>query len=215
MHHYNLTLLSRYLDNANEKLAKNAKAISVSSLTIGAGWLDPVVQYDSSYEYIVKPGNPYGINVLPAQDSQDRLYQLLRGKGNCNDRNTKCNKLNRDDVCLEAYVYCVAEYYDTISSLTRTETDIRYNSGSYSAPWIYANYLNDDAVRAALGVYVSYSDYSYGVSRAFSTTGALARRAGALTALQEMIKQGKTVFMYSPDADMSVSRSVLCHGFVR
>lgn len=195
----------RYLDTANKKLPKGSKSMSVASLTIGSGWLDPIVQYDSSYKYIVSPGNPYGINLLPSPDAQARLKQFLQGAGNCNTRNTQCNTSNRNDVCLEAYVYCVAEYYDAISTLDRTESDIRYSATSQVAPYAYVDYLNDDAVRAALGVYVSYSDYSYGVSRAFSTTGALARRAGSLTALQTMIKQGKTVFLYAPDADMAVS----------
>ncbi|PNS13881.1 Carboxypeptidase Y [Sphaceloma murrayae] len=198
-----LPLYSQYFERRNKQLGtgKNArKPVSVSSLAINAGTIKPTLAYQYVYNYTID--NPYGVTILPSQTEVDRLNNVLNGKGNCLDRARSCNRVNRIDVCEDAYTYCEAELYDVYATSDRALDDIRYSVTSETTPTAYTKYLNQASVRSAIGAYVTYMDFNYAVSRAFLASGELVKTAGVIAALKAMLKQGKAVMLYGGDADV-------------
>ncbi|PSK57842.1 Carboxypeptidase Y A [Elsinoe australis] len=198
-----LPLYSQYFDQRNKNLGSGktaAKKIVVKSLSINAATLNPVKAYANVYNYTLN--NPYDVTILESQADLAHLQNVMNGKGNCLERARKCNKLNRIDICIEAYTYCEAEVENIINSSPRSYLDIRYANGAETVPSSYVKYLNTNAVRSAIGAYVTYFDFNYVVARAFLASGELVKNGGTMAAVKAMLQQGRSVMLYSGDADL-------------
>jgi hypothetical protein len=68
---------------------------------------DPLLQYQSYYNYTVSPGNTFDFTFFN-KTIQDEMYNNLYGKGNCVDQIKQCYATGRDDVCSIADSFCAS-----------------------------------------------------------------------------------------------------------
>ncbi|KAI1611383.1 carboxypeptidase D [Exophiala viscosa] len=194
-------IFSEYFETQNAKNISGAHNISLEGLLIGNGWYDPLIQYESYYNFSVSPGNTYGYDPLN-QSVKDQWYNNLYGPGNCYDQTVDCYNSGLNEICSAADNFCYEEVeylYDIY--LGRDEYDFRELVPDPFPPEFYVDYLNTDSVQAAIGAYVNFTESSTPVGNAFGSTGDDDREIGTVEALKALIKQGVKLVMYFGDAD--------------
>ncbi|KAK5111817.1 hypothetical protein LTR62_004737 [Meristemomyces frigidus] len=202
-------VFNEYLEEQNAKIAcgdlTGAHEIKLSTLLIGNGWYDPLVQYAAYYNFTVFPGNTY--DYFPFNSTiEDMMYNAMYGPGNCYDMTMDCYRTGLNDICSASDNFCANEVESILDNIaTRDEYDIRELSTTGSPdPFPYnffTAYLNTPKVQQAIGAYVNYSESSSTVGTAFGTTGDDDREDGTIEAVQALIKQGVYVVQYAGDAD--------------
>lgn len=194
-------VFSDFIATQNEKNLPRACKIYQKSLLIGNGWYSPLVQFQAHYNFTVSPGNTY--DYAPFNESvASQLYLNLYGPGNCVDRLKDCKTRGDDETCRAADGFCVDEVESLYKiHLNRNEFDIRELESHHFLTSFYREYLNDPAVRSAVGVAKNYSGLSDSVIAAFEATGDDARDLDTLENVAELIKKDIRVTMYAGDAD--------------
>ncbi|KAM0805136.1 putative carboxypeptidase 2 [Usnea florida] len=193
-------VFSEYIEAQNAKQAAGTKNISLKTLTIVNGWMNPIVQYAAYYNFTVDPGNTY--DYKPYNDSAaSELYSLVYGSGACVDQLENCAATGTNSVCAAADNYClqVEGFFDTITG--RDEDDIRELEPDPYPPENYVRYLNTPAVQAAIGAFVNYTEQSLAVAYNFNTTGDDGRIDGTTTDVLTLVENGVAVTMLYGDAD--------------
>ncbi|KAK5719720.1 hypothetical protein LTR17_015171 [Elasticomyces elasticus] len=190
-------------------LQQNAKGagqhINLRGLSVGNGWVEPLINYPAYYNYTVSPGNTFDYKPYNASVAA-QVYNQMFGKGNCIDQLKDCNTRGIDEICSSADAFCadVETIFDDITG--RDEYDIRELSPDPFPPTYFVQYLNTPKVQKAIGAYVNFT---YGVtlfggdatSVAFTTTGDDARSLGIIGKIQNLLKNGIQVLTYAGDAD--------------
>ncbi|TID25184.1 serine carboxypeptidase [Venturia nashicola] len=195
-------IINAYILEQNANLAKGAKEINLAGVLIGNGWHDPIIQFQSYYNYTVDPGNPYDIN--PYTDSQKaRLYNNLYGPGNCYDMLVDCNNRRTVEACAFSDYFCfgqVGRFFPVMSK--RDDYDFRYLSPNPFPPNFYNKYLNTPKVQQAIGAYVNWTEFSEAVARAFVSTGDDGRILSIYSDMKKILDANLTLMLYAGDADM-------------
>lgn len=175
--------------------------INLTSVMIGNGWYDPLIQYQAYYNYTVYPGNTYDYKPFNAS-VEAQMYNSLYGPGNCYDMTVMCNEMGWNDVCSYADAFCAAQVENVFDIVAeRDEYDIRYLSPDPFPPTYYVDYLNTPKVQEAIGAYVNFTESNNAVSLAFANTGDDDREYGTVKAAKSIYDAGVTVVMYAGDAD--------------
>ncbi|KAL8922365.1 MAG: hypothetical protein Q9208_005218 [Pyrenodesmia sp. 3 TL-2023] len=193
-------IFNEYIQTQNALDLQGTHKINLNSVLIGNGWFDPLIQYQSYYNFIVS-GNTY--NYYPYNSTiQAQVYNSLYGAGNCVDQIKDCNIRGINEICSAADNFCanhVEFVYDNV--LNRDEYDVRELSPDPFPYAFYVDYLNTPKVQAAIGAYVNFSEYSNAVATAFGGTGDDARELGTVQAISKLLQQNVTVMLYFGDAD--------------
>jgi carboxypeptidase C (cathepsin A) len=99
-------VFNEYIEQQNEKDIPGAHKINLETVLIGNGWFDPLIQYESYYNFTVFPGNTY--DYAPFNSSQvAEMYNNLYGPGNCADMIKDCYARGIDEICAFADLYCL------------------------------------------------------------------------------------------------------------
>lgn len=193
-------VFSEYIEAQNANPAGTTK-ISLETVTIVNGWVNPVIQYAAYYNFTVSPGNTYDYKPYNNSAASD-LYSTVYGSGGCVDQLENCVATGTNSVCAAADNFClnyVENFYDEVTG--RDEDDIRELEPDPYPPESYVRYLNDPTVQAAIGAYVNYTEQSVAVASAFNTTGDDGRLDGTTTDVLALVEKGVIVTMVYGDAD--------------
>ncbi|KAK4550531.1 hypothetical protein LTR36_000110 [Oleoguttula mirabilis] len=198
-------IFNEYLEQQNALIESGqlpgAHYIKLSTLLIGNGWYDPLVQYQAYYNFTVFPGNTYDYSPYN-QSIQNQIYTALYGKGNCYDMTIDCNTRKLDDICTAADNFCYYEIEAPLDNIPdRDEYDIRELQPDPFPYTFFSDYLNTPKVQQAIGAYVNYSESSSTVSAAFGSTGDDDREEGTVKDVRKLVEQGVYVVQYAGDAD--------------
>lgn len=195
-------MFNEYILEQNANLAEGAEEIDLAGVLIGNGWFDPLIQFESYYNFSVDPGNTY--DTAPFNASMKAWqYNNLYGPGNCYDMIVDCNARGINDICSFADNFCyrqVQAIFDTVSG-GRDEYDIRYLVPNPFPPSYYVDYLNTPKVQKAIGAYVNFTQTNNAVQTAFGNTGDDARVLSVITDMKKLIDANVTLVMYFGDAD--------------
>ncbi|CZS99758.1 related to carboxypeptidase [Rhynchosporium agropyri] len=194
-------IFNEYIEEQNAKNIPGAHKISLETVLIGNGWYDPLIMFQSHYNYTVSPGNTYDYSPFNASVKSE-LYDNLYGSGNCTDQIKNCAATGLNDICRAANAFCalyVENLYDKY--LGRDKHDIRFLSPDPFPSKFFIDYLNAPEVQAAIGAYQNFSESSLTVYDAFVTTGDESRESGTVEALNKLVSQNVTVMLYAGDAD--------------
>ncbi|KAE9993341.1 hypothetical protein EG327_005535 [Venturia inaequalis] len=194
-------VFNEYILEQNANLAEGARKINFAGVIIGNGWHDPLIQYQSYYNFTVNPGNTYDYD--PFTDSQKaRMYNNLYGPGNCYDQIADCYARGTNQDCSLADNFCARQVELLFDNLAkRDELDIRYLSPNPFPPEYFVKYLNTPKVRQGIGAYVNFSKSSNAVGLAFGSTGDGGRVLTILTDMKKLIDANMTLIMFYGDAD--------------
>lgn len=194
-------VFNSYILDQNAKKISGAININIDNVLIGNGWFDPLLQYESFYNYSIYPGNTYDYN--PYNDSvKAEWYNNVYGEGNCLDQTKECYRTGQNAICARADEFCYnkVEYlYDLYTG--RDEYDMRYLTPDPFPYNYFADYLNLPEVQSAIGAYQNYSMSSSTVSYAFGNTGDDDRESGTIEACRKLLAAGVQVMLYYGDAD--------------
>ncbi|KAI4181163.1 MAG: hypothetical protein L6R41_006788 [Letrouitia leprolyta] len=194
-------VFSAYIEEQNALNLPNTHEIHLNSVLIGNGWFDPLIQYQSYYNFTVYPGNTY--NYSPYNNTiQTQIYNSLYGKGNCVDQTKDCYARGINEICAAADSFCanLVEFpYDNI--LSRDEYDVRELTPDPFPYSFYVDYLNTPKVQSGIGAYVNFSEYSSAVGAAFGGTGDDDRESDTIEDIRRLLAQNITVMLYFGDAD--------------
>jgi carboxypeptidase D len=198
-------IINQYIQSQNALIAAGelpgAQHIDLRTLLIGNGWYDPLIQYQSYYNFTVYPGNTYDYSPYNTS-TQNRVYNALYGPGNCYDQTVDCNARGINSVCIAADSFCATEVETVLDNVPgRDQYDIRELTPDPFPYEYFAAYLNSEKVQKAIGAYTNYSDSSSTVGSAFSATGDDDREDGTVEAVRKLVEQGVYVVMYAGDAD--------------
>ncbi|RFU31025.1 hypothetical protein B7463_g5314, partial [Scytalidium lignicola] len=194
-------IFGEYIEQQNDLSIPGTRRINLKSVTIGNGWFDPVIQYQAYYNFTVFPGNTYDYSPFNAS-VESQMYNNLYGPGNCYDQLLDCKARGINEICSAADNFCfehVEFIYDQFAG--RDEYDMRELTPDPFPYEFYVDYLNTPEVLAAIGAFQNYTEGSTAVGNAFGSTGDDAREDGTVAAVQELIRQGVYVTMYTADAD--------------
>ena len=114
---------SEYIEQQNKKGIGHP--IHLKAVLIGNGWYDPVIQYQSYYNFTVHPGNTYDYDPFN-KTIQKQMYNALYAKGGCVDGIKECYATGDNKICSKHDNYCA----DNVEFLlddpaNRDEYDIR------------------------------------------------------------------------------------------
>ncbi|KAK5120178.1 hypothetical protein LTR85_006659 [Meristemomyces frigidus] len=198
-------IFNEYLETQNALIKSGelpgAHYIKLSTLLIGNGWYDPLIQYAAYYNFTVYPGNTY--DYAPYNESiQNMVYNAMYGPGNCYDMTVDCNTRGIDEICTAADNWCYYEVEAVLDNIPdRDEYDIRELQPDPFPYDFFSDYLNTPKVQQAVGAYVNYSESSSTVGSAFGSTGDDDREEGSTKDVTKLVEQGVYVVMYFGDAD--------------
>ncbi|KAI9660771.1 MAG: hypothetical protein M1831_003463 [Alyxoria varia] len=194
-------IISEYIEEQNARRIAGAHRIHLMTLAIGNGWYDPLIQFQSYYNYSVDPGNPYDYKPFNASVAQG-MYNALYGPGNCISQLQQCNTLGTDGICADADTFCARNVeYVLDDAANRDEYDIRELMPDPFPYSHFEDYLNTRKVQQAIGAFTNWSDSNPTVAKTFAATGDDAREAGTIEALRKLLRQNVTVALYAGDAD--------------
>ncbi len=194
-------VFSDYFIKQNKENIADAVNISLYSVLIGNGWVDPVIQFQAYYNFTVSPGNTYDLSFYNTS-IQQKLYDNLYGKGNCVDRLQTCEKYGDDNQCATADSFCISNVQSFLDNYAnRDEHDVRMLMPDPFPYPFYIEYLNRADVQAATGAFTNFTISSAVVSDAFSLTGDDGREVGAIQALRDLLHHDISVALYAGDAD--------------
>lgn len=179
-----------------------ALQIDRKAVLIGNGWMDPILQFESLYNFSINPGNTYDVQVL-IPEAHDQLSNALWGPRNCVDQLQQCRQTGRDDVCSAAGSWCTSMVDDDSNMLT-SRYDIRASINDTSPPRAACDiYLNSPEIQEALGVVTNFTWLSTVISQfTFPNTGSdVARYEGVMDDIRNLTNAGVYVTQYHGDAD--------------
>ncbi|EME50246.1 hypothetical protein DOTSEDRAFT_85449 [Dothistroma septosporum NZE10] len=191
---YHGPVFANYVLEQNAKNPMGTATLDLRGLSVGNGWLDPLIQFQAYYNFTVSPGNNFGFK--PFNESMEqRMYDTLHGDGNCLDQFLDCNDRRIDDICSAADNLCyddVDYLYDTLVPGLLPPTD-------------FVAYLNKPEIQEAIG---AFTDFSYltslgtgTVATAFGTTGDNASNFNIIEKNRRLVDQGVYVVHCAGDAD--------------
>lgn len=198
-------IFNEYLETQNALIKSGqlpgAHYIKLSTLLIGNGWYDPLVQYAAYYNFTVYPGNTYDYSPFN-QSIQNMMYNAMYGPGNCYDMTVDCYTRGINEICSASDNFCANEVEEILDNIAdRDEYDIRELQPDPFPYAFYVDYLNSPTVQQAVGAYVNFSDSSSTVGNAFGSTGDDDREEGTIEDVRKLIEQGVYVVQYAGDAD--------------
>lgn len=202
-------VFNEYIETQNALIQNGslpgAHAINLTSVLIGNGWYDPLIQYAAYYNFTVYPGNTYDYSPFDTS-TQIKMYNAMYGAGNCYDLTTACYETGVDEVCSYADNFCASEVEAVLDNEAgRDEYDIRELTPDPFPYEFYVAYLNTPEVLAAIGAFVNFSESSAYVGTAFGSTGDDDRASGTIEAVRKLVSQGVYVVEYAGDADCTCS----------
>lgn len=194
-------IFNDYFVKQNEKNIPEAKNISLQSVLIGNGWVDPVVHYQAFYNFTVSPGSTYDIPFYN-QSIQEKLYDNVWGQGKCVDQMNECAKNGDNEQCRTADGFCAENVESFLGRYAkRDEYDTRELNPDPFPYSFYVEYLNRADVQAAIGAFTNFSTSNSAVGDAFSTTGDDGRETGTIEAIRDLLHHDIAVALYAGDAD--------------
>ncbi|KAL8748725.1 MAG: hypothetical protein Q9184_007126 [Pyrenodesmia sp. 2 TL-2023] len=117
-------IFNGYIHTQNTSDLLRTHKFILNSVLIGNGWFDPLVQYQSYYDFIIS-GNTYSYypynSTIGAQ-----VYNGLYGAGNCVNQVKDCTNRGINEICSAADSFCASHLefvYDNV--LNRDEYDVR------------------------------------------------------------------------------------------
>ncbi|KAF1984927.1 putative serine carboxypeptidase [Aulographum hederae CBS 113979] len=194
-------VFSNYILKQNAANITGATHIDLAGVLIGNGWFDPLVQYESYYNFTVWPGNTYDATPVNASVA-NYMYNAMYGPGNCYDMTLDCYARGIDSICSAADNFCYSEVeyiYDIYTG--RDEYDVRELMPDPFPPEFYVDYLNSPDVLAAIGAYVNFTEGSPTVGTAFGATGDDDRLFDIYGDLRDIHASGAQLVLYFGDAD--------------
>lgn len=193
--------VAAYILKQNKHHIPHAIKLQLQSALIGNGWYDPMVQFQSFYNFTVYPGNTY--DVFPYNESIGRMiYDNLFGDGNCLAQIKNCYKSGQNAICRKADAFCTNHVQSALQRYAQRDVyDIRQIIPDPFPYERYTNYLNKEKVRKAIGALQNYTESSEMVSKSFTRTGDDGRRQGTLQDLKYLLHEGVTVTLHAGDAD--------------
>ncbi|KAF2772299.1 alpha/beta-hydrolase [Teratosphaeria nubilosa] len=198
-------IFNEYLEEQNALIKDGklpgAQEIKLSTLLIGNGWYDPLIQYGAYYNFSVSPGNTYDIDFF--NDSvKAQMYNSMYGPGNCHDMTLDCYTRGINDICTAADDFCANEVEEVLDIVAnRDEYDTRELQPDPFPYDFYVDYLNTAKVQQAIGAYVNFSESSSTVGNAFGSTGDDDREESTVQDVRKLVEQGVYVVQYAGDAD--------------
>nr|OQO19184.1 hypothetical protein B0A51_13920 [Rachicladosporium sp. CCFEE 5018] len=199
-------VFNEYIETQNALIRRGqlpgAQQISLSTVLIGNGWYDPLIQYQAYYNFTVSPGNTYDYSPYN-QSIQNQVYNALYGEGNCYDQTVYCYKSGINSICAAADNFCANNVEAVLDNIPgRDEYDIRELAPDPFPYSYWRPYLNSEKVQKALGAFVNYtSDGGNTVYNAFVNTGDDDRESGTIEACRALVSQGVYVVQFAGDAD--------------
>ncbi|CAK1362107.1 unnamed protein product [Cercospora beticola] len=198
-------IFNAYIESQNDLIEKSslpgAHHIKLSTLLIGNGWYDPLVQYAAFYNFTVFPGNTYDYDPYN-QSTKNQLYNAMYGPGNCYDRTLDCYNRGINEICSAADTFCANEVESVLDNVAnRDEYDIRELSPDPFPYSYYVDYLNTPKVQQAIGAFVNFSESNSAVGNAFGSTGDDDRESGTIAAVRSLVEDGIYVVQFAGDAD--------------
>jgi carboxypeptidase D len=199
-------VLADYILEQNGKNSSHAN-LDLRSVSVASGWHDPLIQFQSYYNFTVTPGNTYSFNPFN-QSTQELMYNNLYGPGGCVEQLHDCNFGSQSDsTCSTADSFCynMVEYiYDTVTS--RDEYDLRQLMPDPFPYTHFVAYLNKPEVQKAIGASTNftYASTNLGagvVSNAFAGTGDDSRSFDIIARNCRLATKGIYVVHYTGDAD--------------
>ncbi|KAK2071509.1 hypothetical protein P8C59_005928 [Phyllachora maydis] len=190
-----------YLEEQNAANIPDTVPIKLESLLLINPYMNPAMQFESYYRFLVSPGNTY--DYKPLTDSiATHLYSAIYGPGNCLEQLRKCDAPGGDAACAQASVSCswsIDAVYDTVT--TRDEYDLRELKPDPFPYTFFYDYLNRPDVQVAIGATTNWTAFSDAVYSAFQLTGEEARTGDYKTQLKSLLDAGVTVAVVVGDAD--------------
>ena len=186
-------VFSEYITTQNAKNIPGACNISLQTAVIGNGYIDPLIIFESYYNFTVAPGNTYDISPFNASIS-DRMYNGLYGPGNCVDQMKDCAVNWDPDICSSANTICSNEVESSYDIAHRDYYDIRELNPDPFPYEFYNDYLNTPNVQSAIGAYQNYSEIT-------NLLGFNDVEVQNIEHLRSLLEQGVNVMLYNGDAD--------------
>lgn len=191
-------IFSEFIEAQNALNSPSAHNISLRTLLIGNGLIDPVIQLPSYYNFTVSPGNTY--DFFPFNDSvAAEMHDIMFGPGNCLDQLYDCANTMDNGVCNEAFMICAIGESYLKETANRDEYDIRELSPDPFPPPFYSQYLNEPRVQSAIGSFVNYTMVSSVVFDLFEMYNYPVHISAS--DITKLLAQGINIVMYHGDAD--------------
>ncbi|PLW15478.1 hypothetical protein PCASD_18973 [Puccinia coronata f. sp. avenae] len=174
--------------------------IPLSSVIIGNGLTNPLIQFASVPDYACAP-SPYAI-------FDESTCASIRAKVPTCERLQKfCYSNPSRFTCVPATLYCWSSIYGPIQNLDKNPYDVRQGCDRQANPLCYdemnwiENYLNRDDVRSELGVPsdLKFESCNLDVNRAFQMSGDNMHNSADL--IPEILNSGVRLLIYAGEDD--------------
>jgi len=174
--------------------------IPLSTVIIGNGLTDPLIQFASVPDYACAP-SPYAI-------FDESTCASIRSKVSTCERLQKyCYSNPSRFTCVPATLYCWSSIYGPIQSLNKNPYDVRQPCDRQVNPLCYdemnwiENYLNRDDIRSELGVPsdMKFESCNNDVNRAFQMSGDNMHNSAAL--IPDILNNGVRLLIYAGEDD--------------
>ncbi|MBW0479329.1 hypothetical protein O181_019044 [Austropuccinia psidii MF-1] len=178
----------------------NKLMIPLSSVIIGNGLTDPLVQFASVPDYACAP-SPYAI-------FDESTCSSIRSKvSTCQKLQEFCYNKPSRFTCVPATLYCWSSIYGPIQNSGKNPYDVRMDCDRDVNPLCYdemnwiENYLNREEIRQELGVPsgIQFESCNYDVNRAFQLSGDNMHNSASL--LPQLLNNGIRLLIYAGEDD--------------
>ncbi|KNF03737.1 hypothetical protein PSTG_03259 [Puccinia striiformis f. sp. tritici PST-78] len=185
---------------SSKKSGSDKVVIPLSSVIIGNGLTDPLVQFASVPDHACAP-SPYAIFDEATCDS-------IRSKVPTCERLQKfCYSNPSRFTCVPATLYCWSSIYGPIQNVNKNPYDVRQGCDREVNPLCYdemnwiENYLNREDIRTELGVPsdLKFESCNLDVNRAFQMSGDNMHNSAAL--IPEILSNGVRLLIYAGEDD--------------
>lgn len=182
---------------ATEVLAHEDRSFNLTSVLIGNGITDPLIQ-NEAWEWMACGKGGY-----PAVISEDECQKLHAMYPTCRNLTQTCYDERTDLACVPANIYC-DQLIEPYRATGRNFFDIRDQCGDsgncYKQDGWIEDYMNLDHVKQALGIEVkNFTGCDSGVSHDFSLTGDRAKPYQGHVA--KLLEHDIPVLIYAGDKD--------------
>lgn len=191
---------NKLLQSIHRSSLSDKLIIPLSSVIIGNGLTDPLIQFASVPDHACAP-SPYAI-------FDESTCSSIRSKVSTCERLQKfCYDKPSRFTCVPATLYCWSSIYGPIQRTDRNPYDVRLNCDRSSNPLCYDelnwidHYLNRDDVKNELGAPSDsqFESCNLDVNRAFQMSGDNMHNSAKL--IPEILSNGVRLLVYAGEAD--------------
>ncbi|KAI8444225.1 carboxypeptidase C [Phakopsora pachyrhizi] len=180
--------------------SSDAVVIPLSTVMIGNGLTDPLIQFASVPDYACAP-SPYAIfDESSCNSIRSKVATCQRLQKFCYDSPSRFS-------CVPATLYCWSSIYGPLQQSGRNPYDVRQKCDQSKNPLCYEqmnwieSYLNRPDVRSELGVpdHMEFQSCNNDVNRAFQMSGDNMHNAAAL--IPDLLANGIRLLIYAGEDD--------------